>query len=154
MPVPICKSFDDLLPGELYRILKARAEVFVIEQACIYPDADDKDYDATHLLLWDSGQLAAYCRLLPPGISYPGYSSIGRVLTSMPYRRQGLGKQLMQEAIKQGVALYQAPIKISAQLYLEPFYQSFGFETVSAPYLEDAIPHIAMVLKQLPQREG
>ena len=148
MSFPICTSFDDLTAGELYRILKARADVFVIEQQCIYPDADDKDYDAQHLILWDSGQLAAYCRLLPPGISYPNYASIGRVLTTLPFRKQGLGRLLMHEAIKQCIALYDTDIKISAQSYLEHFYQSLGFETISEPYLEVDIPHVAMLLKK------
>lgn len=145
MSFPICKSFDELEPGELYRILQARADVFVIEQQCIYPDADDKDYESMHMSLWDSGQLAAYCRIVPPGISYEHYCSIGRVLSTQAFRKQGYGRELMQYAIEYCNEQFPNHIKISAQLYLEKFYQSLGFETVGEPYLEDEIPHVAMV---------
>ena len=37
-------------------------------------------------------------------------------------------------------------IKISAQCYLKKFYNSLGFKEVGEEYLEDGIPHIAMLL--------
>ncbi len=145
MSFPICKPFDELEAGELYRILQARANVFVIEQTCIYPDCDDKDYDAQHMSLWDSGQLAAYCRILPTGVSYPNYCSIGRVLSTTAFRGQGYGRAVMEYAIEYCTQQYTQDIKISAQCYLEKFYQSLGFESVGESYLEDNIPHIAMI---------
>ena len=86
--------------------------------------------------------------IMPPGISYPDYASIGRVVTSPTARRTGAGKLLMRESIAWCARLYgEAPIKISAQVYLIRFYESFGFEKVGAEYLEDDIPHVGMVLR-------
>ncbi len=137
--------FDHLTTAQLYQILQARIDVFVVEQNCPYPECDDKDQLSGHLRLMDGQHLAAYCRILPPRVSYPEYCSIGRVLTTAPYRAKGIGLQLMQEAIVICEKTYECPIKISAQAYLEKFYQELGFQTVSEPYLEDDIPHIAML---------
>ena len=130
----ICKKFYDLTPLELYSILQLRSEVFVVEQNCIFPDADNKDQDGYHLMGWKKDLLAAYSRLLPAGISYPS-ASIGRVVTSPSARREGLGKQLMQRSIAECYKLFgRAPITIGAQLYLGPFYTSFGFHAIGPVY--------------------
>jgi len=141
------KAFDDLHPKELYDILQLRSEVFVVEQQCIYLDADGKDPASFHLLIYLDLQLVACCRMLPPGLSYEGYCSIGRVASSPTQRGKNFGRLLMEQAITFCLNTFQAPIKISAQAYLEKFYRELGFETVSAPYLEDDIPHLAMVFK-------
>ncbi len=142
----IFKYFDDLTPSELYDLLQLREEVFQIEQNCIYRDIDDKDRKCWHLLLYMESGLAAYARLVPEGISYNGYTSIGRVASKTVWRKEGFGKQLMKEAIEKLVQLFpDKDIKISAQAYLQEFYEGFGFVRVSEPYMEDDIPHIAMV---------
>lgn len=143
-----CLPFAKLSLQELYDSMALRQEVFVVEQDCPYLDADGKDAAGQHLLGYDDrGQLIAYARLLPPGISYPGYASIGRVVTSPGARRTGAGKQLMRESIDWCGRLYrETPIKISAQVYLLRFYESFGFQKVGEEYLEDDIPHVGMVL--------
>jgi len=139
-----CQPFNELSPLILYTIMKARSEVFVVEQNCVYLDADDKDLKAHHLVLWKNNELAAYTRLLPPGVSYEE-TSIGRVLTTSQFRNHGLGKTLMQESIKQCRTLYgNSAIVIGAQLYLKDFYESFGFIQEGEIYLEDNIPHIHM----------
>ena len=95
-----CLPFEQLSLGQLYKIMKLRQEVFVVEQNCPYLDADDKDQESFHLVSWDeNGEALAYVRLLPKGLSYPEYASIGRVVTSAKIRRSGGGKQLMQEAL-------------------------------------------------------
>ncbi len=144
----VCKPFEQLSLQELYDCLAARQAVFIVEQDCPYLDADGLDPAAWHLLGRSSqGTLAAYARLLPPGTSYPDYASIGRVLTTAAFRGKGAGKELMQQALTHTRRLWpHAPIKLSAQRYLTAFYQSFGFSPVGEPYLEDGIPHIAMVL--------
>src|SRR4051812_21585846 len=114
-----CKKFDELTPHELYAILQLRNEVFVVEQNCVFQDADDKDQHSYHLMGWDENFLAAYTRLIPPGISYP-YASIGRVVTSPKWRQTGLGKLLMQRSIEEMERLFdKISIKIGAQLYLK-----------------------------------
>lgn len=140
-----CKWFDDLGPHELYSILKLRNEVFVVEQNCVFQDADDKDPRCYHLMGMVRNHLAAYARLVPAGVSYKNIS-IGRIVTSPDYRSMGAGKALMKEAISQCKALYnEQTIKIGAQLYLKNFYESFGFKQTSDVYDEDGIPHIEMI---------
>ena len=144
----VCKPFSDLTTGELYDLLALRAEVFVVEQDCPYQDLDYKDQHSWHLLGIDpaDGKLLAYTRLLPAGVSYPEYPAIGRVVTSPQARGQGLGIELMRVSIAETRRLFgKGPIKLSAQKYLIRFYESFGFRQVGEEYLEDGIPHIAMI---------
>jgi ElaA protein len=106
---------------------------------------DNKDLKSWHLIgNNEEGELVAYARLLPPGLSYEA-PSIGRVLTSMRVRREGAGKELMRTAIEKCTELFgNQEIKIGAQLYLKEFYRSFGFETSGPVYLEDEIEHVEM----------
>lgn len=144
-----CIPFHELSLEELYDIMALRQEVFVVEQDCPYLDADGLDQEAFHLQgrVGQEKTLAAYVRILPKGVSYEKYASIGRVITSPKVRRQGVGIQLMETAIKKTKELYpEQGIKISAQCYLIDFYQSLGFKPTGPEYLEDNIPHIAMIL--------
>ena len=141
----IAKPFSTLSTLELYDFLKLRAEVFIVEQNCPYQDCDDKDKLAIHLMGYEDDILVAYARLLREGVSYQGYCSIGRVVTSTLTRKKGYGKLLMAAALNYCNENFGSSIKISAQAYLEKFYQDLGFVTVSEPYLEDDIPHIAMI---------
>jgi ElaA protein len=140
----ILKKFDELTPYQLYAILQLRNEVFVVEQACVFQDADDKDQDSYHLMGFVDNKLAAYTRLVPPGIAYTEMS-IGRVVTSPAVRRSGAGRELMKKSIDSCYQLFgEGPIKIGAQLYLKNFYGSLGFRQISDVYLEDGIEHIYM----------
>jgi ElaA protein len=143
-------SFADLTAAQLYAMLALRQEVFVLEQACLYPDIDGLDPGAHHLLGWRSRdgkqQLAAHLRCLAPGAKYEEMS-IGRVVTSPAARGTGLGRELVAQGI--ALARRQHPghaIRIGAQAHLERFYAGFGFVTVSEPYDEDGILHIDMLL--------
>ena len=140
------KPFAALTPEELYALLRLRSEVFVVEQNCVFLDMDNKDQECLHLLGYDeAGQLVAYTRIVPPGISYT-YASIGRVVTSPQARGGGLGRKLMQESMRLLYELYgHVTIKIGAQLYLKDFYMSLGFAQSSGIYLEDGIEHIEML---------
>ena len=143
----IYKAFNQLSPFELYAILQLRNEVFVIEQQCIFQDADNKDPLAWHVMGWEGDHLVAYTRLVPEGVAY-AESSIGRVVTSPKMRKQGLGRILMQESVEILYKLWgRKAIKIGAQLYLKSFYESIGFQQTSDIYLEDGIEHIEMLLK-------
>ncbi|NCU05759.1 MAG: GNAT family N-acetyltransferase [Chitinophagaceae bacterium] len=140
------KKFADLTSYELYDIIWLRNEVFVVEQNCVYQDADYKDLKGWHLMgRNEQGILAAYVRLLPPGVSY-AEPSIGRVVTNPVARGKGMGRILMTEAMKQCELLFgKKNIKIGAQYYLLKFYSSLGFEQTSEIYLEDDIEHIEMI---------
>lgn len=142
----IIKKFEELTASELYSVMQLRNEVFVVEQNCVYQDADDKDRLSLHFCGWDNEKLVAYTRIIPPGVSYTE-ASIGRVVTSPAYRNTGAGRQLMQESISRTFGQFNCPaIKIGAQLYLKKFYQLLGFVQSSEEYLEDGIPHIEMIL--------
>lgn len=143
-----CEPFHQLTLEQLYQLLKIRQEVFIVEQDCPYLDNDDKDQPAWHLWAEQDGQIIGCTRLLPAGISYPTYSSIGRVLTHSSSRGTGLGKELMHRSIKKTKDLFpNQPIKISAQSYLKRFYEDLGFRQCTEEYLEDDIPHIGMLLE-------
>lgn len=144
----VSKTFDELTTNELYQILALRAEVFVVEQNCPYQDVDSKDQNAIHILGHTKGQLTAYARVLPKGVSYKDYVSIGRILTRQNNRGKKLGHQLVDYALS--VCKKTAPktsIKISAQAQLEKFYNTHGFKATGEAYLEDNIPHIGMIHK-------
>ena len=147
----IFKKFDELTPGELYACLQLRNEVFVVEQNCVFQDADDKDQICYHLMCWEGKKLLAYTRIAPPGICYEE-SSIGRVVSSPSVRGKGTGKLLMQKSIELVYSLFGkgSAIKIGAQLYLKKFYESFGFKQSSDIYIEDGIEHIKMLLSPHP----
>ena len=143
------KKFDELTPHELYAILQLRNEVFVVEQNCVFQDADNKDKSSYHLMGWKNKNLVAYSRIIPVSIAYDSFPSIGRVVTSPKVRRAGIGKILMQQSIKQLENLFgKNSIKLGAQLYLKKFYESFGFIQCSETYLEDGIPHIEMIRQE------
>ncbi|MBN8662980.1 MAG: GNAT family N-acetyltransferase [Chitinophagales bacterium] len=140
------KHFNELSATELYEIIRLRNEVFVVEQNCVFQDADNKDQDCYHLMLRQNDALAAYTRLVPKGVSYPDYMSIGRVVSSPAARRTGAGRAVMELSIEACYRLWgQAPIKIGAQLYLKRFYESLGFVQSSDVYDEDGIDHIEMI---------
>lgn len=140
-----CRQFEQLSNSELYELLRLRSQVFVVEQDCVYLDQDGLDAQALHLLGKVDGRLLAYARLLPAAVKYEDAVSIGRVVTAATARRSGYGRRLLTEAIAHCQRIWpQQPITISAQQYLEQFYQGFGFATVSEPYLEDGIPHLQM----------
>lgn len=143
------KTLAEFSSLQLFEILKLRQAIFVVEQECAYPDIDSTDSVALHFCgyLMNDGeqQLAAYARLIQPGITYE-HASIGRVAVAMEYRGSGLGRLLMQRAVEETQLQYPGEkIKIGAQARLENFYHELGFATISKPYLEDGISHIDML---------
>lgn len=139
--------FNEFAPKQLYRVLQLRSEVFVVEQTCYYQDMDGLDLlpETRHFLLLDGLNIVAYTRVLAPGTSYSGYSSIGRIVSSPDYRGKGLGHQIVAESIKLCQELWpKYPIKIGAQAHLTEFYQQHGFKLIGEEYIEDGIPHVHM----------
>lgn len=139
------KQLDDLSTRELYTIIQAREAVFVVEQACAYQEADGLDVHSWHLSVLKDGELAAYARVVEPGLKYE-QPAIGRVLTLAKFRSLKIGYALVAEAIRFTEDRYPgAGIRIGAQAHLQKFYGSLGFEPVGDVYDEDDIPHIDMV---------
>ncbi|EPI5810153.1 GNAT family N-acetyltransferase [Vibrio vulnificus] len=138
--------FTQLSNTQLYQLLKLRVDVFVVEQNCPYPELDGHDTKpgVYHLLGYQGEELVACSRLLPAGTTYR-HASIGRVATLASARGNGLGHQLLTQALQCCDELWpNTVIDIGAQQHLEAFYQHHGFRAVSDMYLEDGIPHIDM----------
>jgi ElaA protein len=141
------KSFEELSKLELYKILRLRAEVFIVEQDCVYQDVDDKDQKALHVILKKSEEIIGYTRLFWPG-DYFEEASIGRVVISKKERDNNYGSELMKASILAiSEKMKEKKIKISAQTYLKIFYNNLGFLESGKEYLEDGIPHVAMFKK-------
>ncbi len=139
----VAKRFQELTTDELYRLLKARVDVFVVEQQCPYPELDDRDQAAVHVWLEESGELFAYLRVMDRGVESE-FASIGRVLTLR--RRQGLGSRVLSEGIRVAAEVFGADtIYLEAQTYARPFYEKLGFRQASDPFPIDGIPHIRML---------
>jgi len=139
-------TFEEFDLYGLYDLLKLRQDVFVLEQTSLYADIDGKDQQALHHLITDkrTGQVLGAIRLFVE--AQAGIARIGRVVIAPQARGTGMGRAMMQEGI--GKAQEIAPgckVHVSAQAYLEKFYGSLGFETVSDVYIEDGIPHIDMI---------
>lgn len=134
------KLFDELTARELYRIIELRERVFVVEQNCVYLDADGHDVACRHL--YNAG-ITAYARLVPAGVKFEE-ASIGRVVVAPEARGGGLARELMTRAIAETTG----SIRIGAQAYLEAFYGSLGFKRASDNFVEDGIPHLEMLLER------
>ena len=149
--------FSELDVHSLYALLRLRAEVFVVEQHCVFADPDGQDAEAWHLLAEDAQGLTGCARLFLPGVAKGGAqssmrgrdsASLGRIVTAPRVRGSGLGRELVLAA--QSFLLEQAgpiPLRIGAQSRLEPFYRQLGFEADGSPFLEDGILHRPMVYR-------
>jgi ElaA protein len=135
------RAFTELSVAELYAIVQLREAVFVVEQTCPYLDADGLDPASRHLFASEGSAIHAYLRIVPPAVKYAEIS-LGRIVTSPAARRVGLGKELVRRGL---VAVGEVTVRIGAQLYLERFYNGFGFERAGEEYLEDGIPHVEML---------
>jgi ElaA protein len=141
----VLRDFEALTGAEVYAILRLRQEVFVVEQACAYLDADGLDAKAAHLFaVDDAGEAVACARIFAPGVKHEA-AVIGRVVTSGSVRRTGIGRELMRRSIAAIEERHgKVPIWLGAQKYLERFYGSFGFVRDGEDYDEDGIPHLPM----------
>lgn len=136
------KKFNEIDIKTLHNIFLIRAEVFIVEQQCAYQDIDGKDTNSIHIIGKKKEEIIAYSRIMNLNNDF---CSIGRVLVKKDLRKKGLGIKLMKKSIEEATKLYnKKKIKISAQEYLENFYEELGFKHTGKSYLEDGIPHIEM----------
>ena len=141
----LVKHFTELSAAELYAILRARQDVFVVEQNCPFPEIDGKDHDAYHLWFEENGEILAYARVLDRGVSFET-PAVGRVISIR--RREGLGSRILSEGIRIAREKYSAEaVMLEAQVYARKLYEKQGFVQVSEEFLEDGIPHIIMRLE-------
>lgn len=141
------KTFEELTTKELYDLLQLRSEVFVVEQDCVYQDLDGKDEKALHVIGKKDNKIVAYTRVFKPD-DYFKEASIGRVVVSKEERQHKYGYDIMEASIKAvNDNFNETTIKLSAQTYLKKFYNNLGFKEIGEEYLEDGIPHVAMIRK-------
>lgn len=144
------KTFQELESWQLFDLLQLRVDVFVVEQECAYRELDEYDRhpETRHLSgRNEAGKLLAYARLLSPGLRYPEVN-LGRFVVRADSRKKGTGHQLLQTALQEISRCWPpTPIRISAQDYLQKFYEKYGFIRISDVYLEDGIPHVEMMKK-------
>lgn len=141
------KTFEELTTKELYDLLQLRSEVFVVEQDCAYQDLDGKDEKALHVIGKKDNKIVAYTRVFKPD-DYFKEASIGRVVVSKEERQHKYGYDIMEASIKAvNDNFNETTIKLSAQTYLKKFYNNLGFKEIGEEYLEDGIPHVAMIRK-------
>ncbi len=142
----VFKTLEEMSSLELHHLYKLRTDIFVVEQKCAYPEVDDCDLAAFHTLLFSDGELLACARLLPPGQNYP-QPSIGRVAVREDVRGRGYAREVFRQTLHLAAELHpRKEIKVQAQTYLEPFYQAFGFKTISDPYPDFGVMHVDMIL--------
>ncbi len=142
----VLKNWQELSVDELHQAYKLRTDVFVVEQGCAYPEVDSHDPHCQHLFAWEDSRLVAYSRICPSDTVYPE-PSLGRIVIPQSHRRTGIGRELMSRSLEILQARYPNEIiKIQAQHYLEAFYTSFGFKTITKPYPDVMVMHIDMIL--------
>lgn len=126
----------------LYAILALRAEVFVVEQECVYLDPDGRDLESGAYQLWAErdGEVLATLRLLD---DRDGVARIGRVATRRDARGTGLAAELMRHALE---LAGNRDVVLDAQTYLTSWYERHGFVRDGADFVEDGIPHTPMRL--------
>ena len=140
----VIKKFNELNTKELYDLLQLRFRVFVVEQKCFYDEVDGRDFECFHLLGYENGELVAYLRILPRGISFAEVS-IGRVAVREDSRTNGWGKLILGKAMAFiSEEMNEKEVRIEAQSYLKKFYESFGFKQTSEPFLDEGVEHIEM----------
>ncbi len=141
----VIKKFSELSLTELYELLALRTQIFVVEQNCAYQEVDNHDQNALHIIGYKDEKMMAYARLVAPGQVYEE-PSIGRVCVHEEHRGHQFGRTVFMAALEKAKALYpKQTLKIQAQVYLEEFYRSVGFKTISKPYPDFGIWHVDMI---------
>ena len=134
----VAVPFDRLDARTAYDVWRLRQSVFVVEQACPYPDLDGRDTEpgTRHVLLEDDG-LLGYARVLDDGEVW----RIGRVVLAPAARGRGLADPLMQTALS---VCPGRDVVLDAQSPLTGWYATLGFEVDGPEFVEDGIPHLPM----------
>jgi ElaA protein len=137
---PRWARFTELDLTTLYRLLRLRVDVFVVEQLCPYPELDGRDLEpgTEHGWIEDADGPVAYTRTLDEGEAV----RIGRVCTARSHRSAGLGAVLLESAL----ARTAGPVVLDAQAYLQGWYERYGFEVTGPEFLDDGIAHVPMRL--------
>ena len=138
------KAFGELTADELFDIVRLRQEVFFLEQHVDCEDLDDTDRLSVFLWAECDGRPVGFLRIIPPAVAYDE-ASFGRVAVRREWRRQGVASRMTSAALEYIDRRWNCGVRISAQEYVVPLYEKFGFEVVSERYFEAGIPHCKML---------
>ena len=132
--------FASLDPATLYALLRLRVDIFVVEQACAYPELDGRDTEPGTWHVWasDGEQPVGYLRML---VEADGAYRIGRVCVARGHRGDGLADALMSEALRLAA---DHPVVLDGQAYLRGWYERLGFDVCGPQFVEDGIAHLPM----------
>lgn len=136
----VIKSFLELTPLMLYDIMHLRLKVFVEEQNIVYVDTDYDDIQADHVMYVVNNEIVSYARVLKKNQRYKDHMSIGRVATHIAHRNKGYATEILKTILSK----HNENFMISAQAYLIQYYEKFGFQVISEPYIEEGILHVKM----------
>lgn len=138
--------FDRLTVHQLLAIARLRQQVFYLEQQVDCPDWDETDPRSVFLWAEADGAAVGFLRIIPPGVVY-AEASVGRVAVDAAWRRRGVARRMMTEALRYIDAHWGSAVRISSQEYIVPLYEQLGFEVISERYTEAGIPHRKMIRK-------
>jgi|SRR5690606_18467247 len=148
MPVPefIVRPVADAADWDLARAI--REEVFIGEQEC--PPAeewDEFDEFSRHFLGWIGDLPVATARWRTSFTEGRSVAKLERFAVLRAYRGHGYGRQLVAHLIDDARQAGFQTCYIHAQVHLEDFYRTMGFNTISSAFVEAGIPHVAMLRK-------
>jgi predicted GNAT family N-acyltransferase len=133
-------------PQQQAEIRLVRTAVFIEEQQVpVELEWDGKDVDSYHWLAIDKGQAVGCCRMQRDG-------HIGRMAVLENYRGQGIGFNLLKNAINQAKASDLFECYLYAQTHALAFYQKAGFEVHGEEFIDAGINHYAMRLQLCDKR--
>lgn len=133
-------SWNELTPRQIHDIVRLRVDVFVVEQACPYPELDGRDLEpgTVHVFAEVRGAVGGYLRILD---DTGRVRRIGRVCVRADARGTGIAGQLMGRALE---VIDSAPSVLDAQAHLAGWYTRFGYEVAGTEFVEDGISHVPM----------
>ncbi|MGG3805966.1 GNAT family N-acetyltransferase [Metabacillus fastidiosus] len=118
-----------------------RKIVFVEEQKVpVEEEIDQFENEANHLVLYDGEKPvgAARFRIVDE------YGKLERICILKDYRNKGAGSLIMEYLEKLASQKGLDKLKLNAQTKAIPFYERFGYKTVSELFMDAAIPHVTM----------
>ncbi len=140
-------SFAELTPALLYSILALRSKIFVVEQNINYQDMDGNDEACLHVCRFESTELIAYARIVPPGVKFEE-PSIGRIVVVKEQRSRGLGSELIRHCAEEIWQRYgDWKIVIEGQSHLQKYYESLGFVALTEPFMLEGLMHVKMAME-------
>ena len=124
-------------------IKEIRTKVFQQEQGVSAElEFDGLDAIATHFLAYVEGLAVGTARIREIDADT---AKIERLAVLSGYRKQGIGKRLMESALSTIAHQNKSIAIVHAQAYIAQLYQQLGFSIVGDKFTEAGIPHVKMI---------